>query len=58
MQNKLRGLFTGISCREVYEKIKGGERPFVLDVRAPDEYEEMRLGIGEVLIPLGALRKD
>jgi len=57
MQNKLRGLFTGISCREVYEKIKGGERPFVLDVRAPDEYEEMRLGIGEVLIPLGALRK-
>ena len=29
----------------------------MLDVRGPDEYEEMRLGIGETLIPLGALRK-
>jgi len=23
----------------------------------PDEFEQMRLGIGEMLIPLGALRK-
>jgi len=30
---------------------------FFLDVRSPQEFEEMRLGIGETLIPLGALRK-
>lgn len=29
----------------------------LIDVRNPDEYEEMRLGIGEKLIPLGQLRK-
>jgi rhodanese-related sulfurtransferase len=27
------------------------------DTRGPDEFEQMRLGIGETLIPLGALRK-
>lgn len=57
MQNKMRGLFQGITCREVYEKIRRGEHPFILDVRSPDEYEEIRLGVGEVLIPLGTLRK-
>ena len=30
---------------------------FLLDVRNPDEYEQMRIGIGEKLIPLGQLRK-
>jgi len=29
----------------------------LLDVRNPDEYEQMRIGIGEKLIPLGQLRK-
>ena len=29
----------------------------MLDVRNPDEYELMRLGVGERLIPLGQLRK-
>jgi rhodanese-related sulfurtransferase len=29
---------------------------FLLDVRGPDEFEQMRLGLGETLIPLGALR--
>lgn len=29
----------------------------LLDVRNPDEYEQMRLGIGERLIPLGQLRR-
>lgn len=57
MQNKLKGRMVGISCQEVREKLDGAERPFLLDARGPDEYEAMRLGIGEVLIPLGALRK-
>lgn len=59
MQNKLCGRMTGISAEEVAEKLKNqntDEMPFLLDARSPVEYEEMRLGIGEVLIPLGALR--
>lgn len=56
MQNKLKGRMTGISCSETKKKIDAGEKPFLLDARGPDEYEEMRLGIGEALIPLGALR--
>lgn len=57
MQNKMKGRMKGISCREVYEKIRAGEKPFLIDTRGPEEFEEMRLGIGETLIPLGALRK-
>lgn len=60
LQNKLCGRMKGVSCREVYEILSnvapGTARPFLLDVRSPDEYAEMRLGIGETLIPLGALR--
>ncbi|MGA1872436.1 MAG: FAD-dependent oxidoreductase [Thermoplasmatota archaeon] len=56
LQNKMRGLFRGISAMEVKEKIDRGEEPFIVDLRGPDEYEAMRLGIGERLIPLGALR--
>ncbi len=56
IQNKLKGRMTGISSREVFEKLDSSKKPFVLDVRGPDEYESMRLGIGEVLLPLGALR--
>ena len=50
---------TGISAEEVYEKLNpqhSDDKPFLLDARSPVEFEEMRLGIGEVLIPLGALR--
>jgi len=57
MQNKMKGRMKGISAREVKEKLDRKERPFLLDVRGPDEFEQMRLGIGETLIPLGALRK-
>jgi NADPH-dependent 2,4-dienoyl-CoA reductase/sulfur reductase-like enzyme/rhodanese-related sulfurtransferase len=57
MQNKMKGRMKGISCREVYDKISAGEKPFLIDTRGPDEFEQMRLGIGETLIPLGALRK-
>ncbi|HPV50067.1 MAG TPA: FAD-dependent oxidoreductase [Smithellaceae bacterium] len=57
MQNKVKGRMKGITCKEVYEKVRAGEKPFIIDVRVPEEFEEMRLGIGETLIPLGALRK-
>ena len=57
MQNKLRGLFKGISAEEVKEKLNNKEKTVYLDVRNPDEFEQMRLGIGERLIPLGQLRK-
>lgn len=57
MQNKMKGRLKGITPREVKAKLDSGEKPFILDVRGPDEYEEIRLGIGETLIPLGALRK-
>ena len=57
MQNKMKDRMKGISCRDVREKVLANEKPFILDVRGPDEFEQMRLGIGETLIPLGALRK-
>ncbi|MCK4542992.1 MAG: FAD-dependent oxidoreductase [Spirochaetales bacterium] len=56
IENKWRGMMTGISCVEVKEKLDRKEDIFLLDMRGPDEYEEMRLGVGETLIPLGKLR--
>ncbi|HOH55586.1 MAG TPA: rhodanese-like domain-containing protein, partial [Paludibacteraceae bacterium] len=57
MQNKLKGLFNGLSAKELKEKLKNKEPMVLIDVRNADEYEEMRLGIGEKLVPLGQLRK-
>jgi len=57
MQNKLNGFFTGISAEQFKKKLNNKEPLILLDVRNPDEYEQMRLGIGEKLIPLGQLRK-
>lgn len=57
MQNKMKGRMKGMSVVQVKKKLEDRETPFILDVRGADEYEEMRLGIGEALIPLGALRK-
>ena len=57
LDNKMNGRMTGISTREVKAKVDAGEDVYILDTRGPDEYEQMRLGIGEVLIPLGALRQ-
>lgn len=57
LQNKMAGLMSGLSSRDVREKSVGNDRPYILDVRSPEEYAQMRLGIGEVLIPLGALRQ-
>ncbi len=57
MQNKMKGRLKGISCKGVRDILQAGEKPFIIDTRGPEEFEEMRLGIGETLIPLGALRK-
>lgn len=56
-ENKMKGLLKGISAEEVKGKHEVGEKPYMLDVRGPDEFDATRLGIGEALIPLGALRK-
>jgi rhodanese-related sulfurtransferase len=57
LENKMKGRMRGISAEEVRRKLDQGEKPFLLDCRGPDEFEAMRLGIGETLIPLGALRR-
>jgi rhodanese-related sulfurtransferase len=57
MENKLRGIFNGISSVELKEKADRGDDMFILDARGADEYEQMRLGIGETLIPIGKLRE-
>jgi len=56
MQNKLRGIMEGLSAVDVKRKLDKGEKPFIIDARGPEEWENMRLGIGEHLIPVGALR--
>lgn len=47
---------TGITADELYRRVKEEESLLLLDVRNPIEFEQMRLGIGERLIPLGQLR--
>lgn len=56
LQNKLKGHMDGISAPDLKRQIDAGKSPFLVDCRGPDEYTEMHLGIGEHLIPLGALR--
>jgi len=56
MENKIAGLMDGIAAADVKEMADRGDDLFILDVRGADEYNAMRLGIGETLIPLGALR--
>jgi len=56
MQNKLKGRMTGISAVDVKRKLDAKEPVYLLDARGPDEYEQQRIGVGEHLIPLGALR--
>lgn len=58
IENKWRHRMTGISSVEVKKKIDNKEDIFLLDVRGPDEFETMRLGLGEQLIPLGKLRNS
>ncbi len=56
LENKMLGRMDGISSFQTKEKVDAGENVYFLDARGPDEFEEMRLGIGETVIPLGALR--
>ena len=58
LQNKCLGRMEGISAIETKAKLDSGEKPFMLDVRGPDEFEVMRLGVGETLVPLGKLRAN
>ncbi|MBM4272402.1 MAG: rhodanese-like domain-containing protein, partial [Deltaproteobacteria bacterium] len=53
----IKGRMKGISAVEVKRKLGSNTPPFFLDVRESIEFERMRLGIGETLISLGALRK-
>ncbi len=58
LENKLLKRMDGISSMELKAIIENDEeKPFLLDVRGPDEYEQMRLDAGETLIPLGKLRQ-
>lgn len=57
MQNKLNGYFAGISAEQLKDKLRKKKTIVLLDVRNPDEFELMRLGVGEKLIPLGQLRR-
>jgi rhodanese-related sulfurtransferase len=56
MENKLKGRLKGIGAVELKGKLDKGETPYLLDVRTPGEFDMMRLGIGETLIPIGDLR--
>ena len=56
LQNKMNGIFNGISATQLKEKLQNNQEFFLLDTRGADEYEQTRLGLGETLIPLGMLR--
>jgi rhodanese-related sulfurtransferase len=56
LENKLAGRMQGLSVSEVKQRLDSGADCFLLDTRSPAEFEQMRLGVGETLIPLGALR--
>ncbi|WP_058555374.1 FAD-dependent oxidoreductase [Thiohalocapsa sp. ML1] len=56
LENKLEGRMQGLSVSEVKQRVDSGADCFLLDTRSPAEFEQMRLGVGETLIPLGALR--
>jgi rhodanese-related sulfurtransferase len=54
-RNKRSGFLKGISAEEVHRKLQAKEAFVFLDVRSPQEHQEVRLPKG-TLIPLGALR--
>ena len=56
LQNKLNGLFNGISSTSVRELMKLKREYLCIDVRSPQEYEEERIP-GMDLIPLESLRR-
>jgi rhodanese-related sulfurtransferase len=56
MQNKLNGLFKGISAEQLRNKLDNHTPLFLLDVRNQGEFEMINLGLGEKHIPLEQLR--
>jgi rhodanese-related sulfurtransferase len=48
---------TSLKTMELQEKIKGANRPFILDVRQPEEFREGHIA-GAGLIPLGQLKNN
>jgi len=57
MENKLKGRLNGIGPVEFKQELDAGKPPYILDVRTPQEFDMMRIGIGETLIPIGDLRR-
>lgn len=57
LENKIAGRMQGISVAEVHDRYLEKADCLIIDTRSPEEFEAMRLGIGETLIPLGALRR-
>ncbi len=55
-RNKLDGYMEGISIAEVHEMMQQKRDFVLLDVRSPQEYEQLHLP-NSTLIPLGALRR-
>ena len=56
LENKLKNRLNGISSVEMKKMLDSENPPFILDVRTPDEYNMMRIGIGETMIPISELR--
>ena len=38
------------------QKVDSGDDMVVIDCRSPQEFQQMRLGVGETLVPLGTIR--
>ena len=55
VRNKIDGHMDGVAPAEVYKMLEEKEDFLFLDVRSPQEYEQVRLP-GSTLIPLGSLR--
>jgi NADPH-dependent 2,4-dienoyl-CoA reductase/sulfur reductase-like enzyme/rhodanese-related sulfurtransferase/anti-sigma regulatory factor (Ser/Thr protein kinase) len=54
-RNKMDGYMEGVAPTEVYRMLQEKEDFVLLDVRSPQEYDQVRLP-GATLIPLGSLR--
>ncbi len=58
MENKLAGRLKGVSGRALKALLTDSTpRPTLIDVRDPHEYDAYRLNQGELLLPLGQLRR-
>jgi NADPH-dependent 2,4-dienoyl-CoA reductase/sulfur reductase-like enzyme/rhodanese-related sulfurtransferase len=56
LEDKTLGYLEGLNPIEFKAKYDQKEPMFIIDSRSPEEFEQMRLGYGEHLIPLGAIR--